>query len=257
MDTHSPYFVPAETAAIEGKNRHRLASDSRRLALERPDAVSERAVESVCRLYDAACAELCEQVLGYVDRLVEHGQYDPDRDVLAFTADHGECLDPDRGMIGHVPPASWESLVHVPLVVARPDWPAEDVSAQTSLIDLPRMLKAPVGEGQPPTAFAREYALTVAGSLAEAGTVRGVRHEDGDKLFGRRTEDGVDVVQTTYEAGEPGTETVVDTWEGDETVRGAPTDLTNRLKARGGAVENGSYTPEFDESQLRSLGYLE
>ena len=257
MDTHSPYHVPRGAESTDVSGRYRTAATSRRIALERPEAVSKEDLASVSRLYRTACSELGDSVVDFVEQLIEDGQYRPETDILAVTADHGECLDTDRGMVGHVPPASWESLVHVPLVVARPDWPETEVAEQVSLVDLPAMLGADIGETRAPATFSREYAVTVAGSLTDVGTVRGVRRDNGTKLFGRRTDQGVDVVQTMYDVGDPSAETVVSTWSGDDTAAGAPTDLTDRLRDMGGVVEHGSYLPGFDEEQLRSLGYLE
>lgn len=257
MDTHSPYYLPSdETEADLG--RHRTAAKSRSVALAGASAADPDDIAAVSRLYRAACDRFGEAVVEFVARLRERGYYDPDRDVLAVTADHGECLDPDRGMLGHVPPASWESLVHVPLVVARPDWPATAVTDQVSLIDLPRMLRPGVSDAPRPTAFTREYAFTVAGVLGDTGTVRGVRRSDGEKLFGRRTDAGTDVVHTRYESGHPAEETRQNQWmAGDEPIDDAPADLAERLARRGGAVDGASYLPDFDESRLRALGYLE
>lgn len=257
MDTHSPYHVSRDGDAIDGADRHRTAARSRSVAVGGASAADPADVASVSRLYRAACEDLGGAITDFVDRLRERGLYDPDRDVLAVTSDHGECLDPDRGVLGHLPPASWESLIHVPLVVARPDWPETTVTRQVSLVDLPGMLRPAVGDAPAPVEFAREYAVTVAGTLGDVGTLRGIRRADGHKLFGRRTEAGTDAVYTRYDAGTPATETVVERWDDDIPTADVPEELVERAVDRGGVVDGASYVSGLDESHLRALGYVE
>ena len=258
MDTHSPYYVPTDDGAAGALDPDRAAAMSRSLTIGDAADVSPSEVETVARLYRRACEHLSESVVEFVRELRERGLYRPDRDVLAVTADHGECLDPERGVFGHLPPASWESLVHVPLVVARPDWPESTVDEQVSLVDLPDMLRPVPGEAAPPTAFGREYVETVAGTLTAAGVVRGVRRADGEKLFGRRTADGTDVVHARYEVGDTAAETVVGEPHGEgATATGVPEGLLERAAAAGGLVGNEQYLSGLDESHLRALGYVE
>ncbi len=256
MDTHSPYHVP-RPGGVGDVDRYRTAAKSRSVALGSAVEAAPGDVAAVSRLYRAACEELGESIVDFVDRLRSRGLYDPGRDVLVMTADHGECLDPRRGLVGHTPPASWESLIHVPLVVARPDWTSTTVTGQVSLVDLPRMIRTAVGEAPAPAEFTREYTVTVAGTLGDAGIVRGIRRADGEKLFGRRTENGTDVVYTHYDVGCPGSETVVGRWDEETSAVDAPEDLRRRATNRGGVVDDGSSLPGVDESHLRALGYLE
>ncbi|ELZ48501.1 arylsulfatase [Halorubrum californiense DSM 19288] len=258
MDTHSPYYVPNDGEATEGFDPDRTAAMSRSLTLGDAADVDRTEAETVARLYRRACDHLGGSVVEFVDELRERGLYRADRDVLAVTADHGECLDPERGVFGHLPPASWESLVHVPLVVARPDWPASTVDEQVSLVALPDMLRPDPGTAAPPTDFGREYVETVAGTLTAAGVVRGVRRADGEKLFGRRTADGTDVVHTRYEVGDPAAETVVEEPYGEgEAATGVPEGLLERAADAGGLVGDEQYLSGVDESHLRALGYVE
>jgi arylsulfatase A-like enzyme len=259
MDAHSPYWPPPVDGRDPDPGAYRTSALSRSLAVRGADAVDPGDLRDVRDLYGRTCDALGTAVERFVARLREAGQYDPAADVLAVTADHGECLDPERGVIGHVPPASWESLVHVPLLVARPDWPGTAVDGQVSLVDLPRLLDVGGGSTPDPPAFAREHAFTVARTLGESSLVRGVRSADGEKLFGRRTGEGVDVVRTAFEVGDPGTEEVVETYspDGDGRGPGEADPLVAALARRGGPVGDADDHRRYDESQLRALGYLE
>ncbi|WP_096393150.1 sulfatase-like hydrolase/transferase [Halorubrum trapanicum] len=258
MDTHSPYYVPSDGEAAGTLDSDRAAAMSRSLTIGDAADVDRDEAETVARLYRRACEHLGGSVVEFVSELRERGLYRPDRDVLAVTADHGECLDPGRGVFGHLPPASWESLVRVPLVVARPDWPESTVDEQVSLVDLPGMLRPEPGAAAPPTAFGREYVETVAGTLTAEGVVRGVRRADGEKLFGRRTADGTDVVHARYEVGDPAAETVVGDPYGDgAAATGVPEGLLERAAEAGGLVGDEQYLSGLDESHLRALGYVE
>lgn len=258
MDTHSPYYVPSDHEVTTELDRHQAAAMSRSVGIGDTTATDPDAVETITRLYRAASEYLGDSIIEFIDEIREQGLYRPDRDVLAVTADHGECLDPKRGMFGHLPPASWESLIHVPLVVARPDWPETTVDEQVSLIDLPEMLRTAVGEAVSPSGFGREYVATVAGTLTAAGIVRGIRRGDGEKLFGRRTADGTDVVHTHYEVGDPAAETVRERRHSEAPLAPSmPTDLVDQAAELGGLVGENQYLSGIDESQLRALGYLE
>jgi hypothetical protein len=133
------------------------------------------------------------------------------------------------------------------------------VDGQVSLVDLPRLLDVGGGSTPDPPAFAREHAFTVARTLGESSLVRGVRSADGEKLFGRRTGEGVDVVRTAFEVGDPGTEEVVETYspDGDGRGPGGADPLVAALARRGGPVGDADDHRRYDESQLRALGYLE
>jgi arylsulfatase A-like enzyme len=267
MDTHSPYWPPTpETNHDFGD--YRTAARSRGVALRN----AGDGLAPIRDLYRRTCRSLCEVLTSFVRRLETDGLFDPTADVLAVTADHGECLDPDRGVIGHVPAASWESMIHVPLLVARPDWPETTVDGQVSLVDLPWMLRVGVRESasegparefgsgaagaQDPSSFLREYAFTVARTLGASQYVRGVRSAEGRKLFARRTPTGIDVVDTAFEAGDPSGEEVLNMRDPDDDA-GGPGALEAILARRGGPTGATRNHQEYDESRLRALGYLE
>ena len=264
MDTHTPYWPP--TDATPGAGDYRTSARSRSLAVRAADGVEPADLDPVRALYGRSCDALGAAIERFVARLRDRGHYDPDRDVLAVTADHGENFDPGRGLIGHVPAASWESLVRVPLVVARPDWPVSVVADQVSLIDLPRMLTVPAtaaaDESGPPSApspssFAREHAFTVARTLGATDLVRGVRRDDGEKLFGRRTADGIDALRTVAPSDDPAAERVRERRAADAAPRPDPESLSAVLAARGGPAGEARDAERYDEAQLRALGYLE
>ena len=264
MDTHTPYWPPTDATPEPGD--YRTSARSRSLAVRGADAVEPADLDPVRALYGRSCDALGTAVERFVARLRDSGRYDPDRDVLALTADHGENFDPGRGLIGHVPAASWESLVRVPLVVARPDWPASVVADQVSLIDLPRMLAVPAtaaadesGPASPPSpsSFAREHAFTVAKTLGATDLVRGVRRDDGEKLFGRRTADGIDALRTVAPSDDPAAERVRERRPADAAPRPDPESLSAMLAARGGPAGEARDTRRYDDAQLRALGYLE
>jgi arylsulfatase A-like enzyme len=257
MDTHSPYWPPPVDGADPDPGAYRTSARSRSLAIRGAEHVTPADLADVRGLYDRACDALGTAVERFVAGLREEGAYDPARDVLAVTADHGECLDPERGMVGHVPAASWESLVRVPLLVARPEWPEERVEGQVSLVDLPRLLDVE-GSTPEPSSFTREHAFTVARTLGESSLVRGVRRADGEKLFGRRTTRGVDVVRTQFAVDDPDGEEVVETFPlGDWPGRSDADALAATLARRGGPAGEAGDHRRYDESQLRALGYLE
>ncbi|MFC7323496.1 sulfatase-like hydrolase/transferase [Halorubrum rutilum] len=268
MDTHTPYWPPTDAPPEPGD--YRTSARSRSLAVRGVDAVDPADLGPIRALYDRSCDALGAAVERFVARLRDRGHYDPDRDVLALTADHGENFEPDRGLIGHVPAASWESLVRVPLVVARPDWPASVVADQVSLIDLPRMLAVPAtaataaaadGPGPAtapsPPSFAREHAFTVARTLGATDLVHGVRRDDGEKLFGRRTADGIDALRTVAPSDDPAAERVRERRPPDAAPRPDPESLSAVLAARGGPAGEARDAERYDEAQLRALGYLE
>ncbi len=65
-----------------------------------------------------------------------------DNTYVVFTSDHGELF--ERGIHGHVTPTMYESLIHVPLIISKPNQQEqEDIYTPTSCIDLlPTLLHA-------------------------------------------------------------------------------------------------------------------
>lgn len=84
---------------------------------------------------------------------------------LAFTSDHGQMF--ERGIHGHITPALFQPLQHIPLLISRPGQrQREDVHARTSTVDLlPSLLHA---TGHPAPAWSEGRLLPGLGGTADA-----------------------------------------------------------------------------------------
>lgn len=288
MDTHHPYEPPAdrfESLSLDGDHTRTELGELTRTAASNGRLPEPASLRDVRAAYRACCDQLAEDLLEFIDSLIRSGHFVPGRDVFVLTADHGEILSPsEHGMIGHTPPAFWEELIHVPLVLARPNWRQETVDRQVSLVDLvPTILDAvgvtPSGTldgtaGSDPRALSRDVALSVSQPYVGDGsqrTYRSARSADGWKLFGlshqtdqpdetvltRRDDDGEHVLWRGPVAESP-LEAL------SEEARQAHRRLRSVLDERGGPVEVAADTestaetsPEEMEDHLRDLGYLE
>ncbi|MFA9416361.1 sulfatase-like hydrolase/transferase [Natrinema sp. HArc-T2] len=275
MDPHHPYEPPqeyvAEIEAETGFSRSELGNLSRRHIKSGGEDVTEEELAAIRAVYDASCEYLFDEVDAFVRDLVERGAFDPDEDVFVFTADHGEALNPEKhGMMGHVPPAFWEEIVNVPLVVSHPDWSPGHVDEQVSLIDLvPTVLDAAgvdvpeTTEGEAavdPLELRRETALFVSEWRSDEGTAwnayRGARSESA-KLFGARLRAGDRCVATSLTDG---TETVDSdvASESDLVLSDEHEPLLAAVRERGGAVSgSGDEVDAGVEDHLRNLGYVD
>lgn len=220
MDTHHPFEPPEEYLQRkqfnEERSRTELADLSQQIVkAERLSDIKEAEIQDVRTAYEAAAEYLSDELVSFIDALQAGGHYDPDRDVLVFTADHGESFgSPDQQMLGHTPtPAFWEDLVRVPLLVSAPQWSSGRVDEQVSLIDLMPTLLGLAGLEIPetvagnaaerPEGLARENAYFSAvyvptmDEMEETDetdsymkTYHGVRAETGWKLFADRIKTG-------------------------------------------------------------------
>jgi arylsulfatase A-like enzyme len=220
--------------------------------------------------FDACCEYTEEELARFIEELQQRGYYDPEVDVLIITADHGEVLDKaNHQMLGHVPPVFWEDIVRVPLIIGHPQWPQNSYSDQVSLLDLKRIILDTTGinsEYLSPDDLTRTIAPFVSEweELHEDSitTYRGVRRDDGKKLFGAKlnqndslvTTDGFDGTTERVITNIPFEKTGEDLldWENE---------LLGELSAFGDAIEFDS-TPsqvrnEVDKQHLKNLGYLE
>jgi hypothetical protein len=186
------------------------------------------------------------------------------------TADHGEVLDKSKyGMLGHVPPAFWEEIIRVPLIIGHPDWDADTVDEQVSLLDLKQIVLDSVGLTDKKL-VPRDVARSVTPVIAEweelddgsITTYRGVRRDDGRKLFGAKR-DGVNTLVAT-KMGSNGSETVVFEGTPDVSTEELPEwgqELRRELSSFGDAVDPDStpenVTVEVDKQHLKNLGYVE
>ncbi len=284
MDPHHPYEPPAEYLDAESFNgdwtRSELGQFTRNAIKSNGEGLSQAEVADVATAYRAACEYLRDELTEFVSTLVSDGHFDLERDVFVLTADHGECLNPDQyEMMGHVPPAFWEEIAHVPLAISRPDWTRGQVDEQVSLIDLlPTILDAvdvPVPESaegrrcSTPSEMEREFATVVSqwhdSETGAIHTYRGVRGSDGTKLFGSHQRGTDKVVLSHYEAGRLTSETAeyvstdgVGPSSGD--LEDSWNTLATKLQDREALIETGETkigATEVDEEHLRNLGYME
>lgn len=287
MDTHHPYQPPttylADRSLNGDRSRSELGQFTRDVVKRNGAGATDDALEDVVTAYDACCEYLADETVAFVERLLERGHFDPERDVLVFTADHGECLTPEPyGMMGHLPAAFWEDIVHVPLLIARPDWSRETVDDQVSLIDLlPTVLSAlgaPIPDGvsgraaSRPAEMGREYAYGLSEPYSPDGdgyTYRSVREESGRKLFGADRFDRNEVIVTGFSPKAVSSERIrhaTTDWE-SATDRGDSEDWVELLGALDGIgppveprdrdAETTARGSEALERHLHDLGYID
>lgn len=209
MDTHHPFEPPNEyldtTEFSQGWTRNEIGEFSREAIREDAEGLSEADIADIKVAYRASCRYLGDQILEFVTELIEREHFDPDRDVLCLTSDHGEAFSPEKhGMFGHA--SFFEEIVRVPLVISRPDWDSGTVDKQVSLIDLMPTLMDTVDIPVPetfegrvcdtPEDMQREYAYFIDRRQVR----RGIRGE-GKKLFGHRlATDEFEIVLTEVES---------------------------------------------------------
>ncbi|MFC4451023.1 sulfatase-like hydrolase/transferase [Halorussus aquaticus] len=276
MDAHHPYEPPVEYVrdVVEetGFSRSELGKISRERIKTNGEDVTDAELDAIRSVFDASCRYLYDEVAELIADLVDCGAYRPSTDVLVFTADHGEALDPQKHrMMGHVPPAFWEDVVNVPLVVSVPKWSRDRVDRQVSLIDLvPTILRAvdidpPESvEGRPaerPEDMVRETTTFVSEWRSDDGDAwrryRGVRTEDA-KVFGARLgDDDVCVSTVLDDSGE--TLSTISERQPSADLTDAHQKLLAEIEPRGGLLSEGT-DKDFDadvEDHLRNLGYVE
>lgn len=277
MDTHHPYEPPSEYLQRfpfnESWTRGELSHFTRQVIKNDGADATERELEDVRTAYEACCDYTKTELVEFVTRLLDEHHFVPGEDVLVITADHGECLFPERfEMMGHVPPTFWEDIVNVPLVISHPDWDAKTVDDQVSLIDvMPTVLDAvdvdipETVEGTPratPEEMVVEYARFASQWGDENQIYRGVRSADGWKAFGANLNDEKRLI-LTHGTGDD-EEIRFRGREGDRP-DGADAEKWNELEAaissRGTFLENpsqdsGEVNNELEE-HLRDLGYVE
>ncbi|WP_265112455.1 sulfatase-like hydrolase/transferase [Halosolutus halophilus] len=211
MDVHHPFEPPADYLESRSLNTDRSPSElaelsSQAIIQNRGEGTTDEDIEDIVQAYRAACEYLRDQLVSFIETLIDRNHYVPGHDIIVLTADHGEGFDRDRhGMLGHTPtPSFWDDLVHVPLVVSLPDWEPGTVDCQVSQIDLmPTVLQAagaPVPSSVDGTAAARPTDLcrdhvffTATGPYR---TYHGVRSRSGWKLFSDRISDSESVELT-------------------------------------------------------------
>ncbi len=283
MDTHHPFEPPQEYMEQfefnEKRSRSELGEFTRKACKSNGEGLLQAELEDVDTAYDACCAYLHDEMTRFIDELVEKSHFDPDEDILVLTSDHGQCLDREKGVLGHTPPAFWEEIMNVPLAISRPDWGAGTVDGQVNLIDMmPTVLDA-VGapipddiDGEPssdpkelPVSHTTFVSQWLSPGDGEIQTYRGVRSEDGWKLFGRQIDGEDEVVLTKYDVDDPENEELIYKSRGTTGPRSGEAaerwdDLLEAVEAHGPALEIGDDAVETStevREHLKSLGYVE
>lgn len=278
MDAHHPFEPPAEYLAEESLNTARSRSEvgklSRDVVRANGEGFSRDEIADVAAAYRACCAYLQDELSRFINELLDRGHFDPAVDVLVVTADHGECLNPDKeGVIGHLPTAFWEEIVRVPLLISHPEWDGATVDGQVSLIDvMPTILDAvdlPVPESaegkarKTPEEMVAESVLAVSQPPTGTTTYRALRHASGWKLFGMDAKPENKIVLSRYETDDPAKEKVVYSTTNED----RPTDptaveqwdsLMDQLRVRGPPIEeNARVFSNVSKGHLRDLGYID
>ncbi|SDD47849.1 Arylsulfatase A [Natrinema hispanicum] len=211
MDVHHPFEPPTEYLETRSLHTDRTSSElaelsSQAIIQNRGKGMTDEDIDDIEQAYLAACEHLRDQLVSFIETLIDRDHYVPGHDVIVLTADHGEGFDRDRhGMLGHTPtPAFWDDLVHVPLVVGHPEWEEGTIDCQVSQIDLvPTILRAvdvsvpPSVDGQAtalPTELCREHVYFTA--TGPYRTYHGIRSNTGWKLFSDRISDSESIELT-------------------------------------------------------------
>jgi len=293
MDVHHPFEPPSEY--LEARSLHTDRSPSELAELSSQAIIENRGgettdadIEDIEQAYLAACEYLRDQLMSFVDALVDREHYVPGHDLLVLTADHGEGFDRAlHGMLGHTPtPAFWDDLVRVPLVVGHPEWDTGTVDSQVSQIDIvPTVLEAV--DVQPPACSEGTAASTPADLHREHvyftatgpyRTYHGVRNESGWKLFADRISDAESIEMTGMDEekdrervlltrANSGDESIRFERELDATSRPSDTDVRERwldlhseIREQKGEITTRRFDASLSaetEEQLRQLGYVD
>lgn len=279
MDVHHPYEPPQRylnnETFHERRSRPELGQFTRDVIKSNGEGYTTNDVEDVAAAYRASCQYIADELEAFIGTLRSQGHYNPDRDILVITADHGECLTPHQfGMLGHVPPAFFEEIIHVPLAIAHPDWERDVTDDQVSLIDLmPTLLHAaglPIPNSvkgksaETPADLHREQAMSVSNPFSVEGPshiYRSLRDETGVKVFGAERYPEDEVLLTRFK----------DRSANEEEIHYASTDetpptnsdaddwhrLTKEIYKRGQPIEITGQDSVVNKEHLRDLGYLE
>lgn len=111
-----------------------------------PGDMSQRELNRFRRQYDEFLAYSDHHFGRLLDYLESSGRLDDT--IVVFTSDHGQLF--ERGIHGHVTPALYQGLVHVPLLISLPgQQQRHDVHAPTGCVDLIPTLLHLTGQSVP------------------------------------------------------------------------------------------------------------
>ncbi|USZ71472.1 sulfatase-like hydrolase/transferase [Natronosalvus halobius] len=276
MDTHHPYQPPEKylnaQSFHEYRSQSKLGEFTRNAIKSNGESLTDEELEDLKASYRACCDYIRDELTNFITTVKDRGYFNPGKDIVVITADHGEILDRERyGMLGHVPPAFWDDIVRVPFIVGCPQWPNSTDDNLVSLIDLKHILTNISGiRGETslwPSDISRDHVFMVSeweepenGSIT---TFQGVRAKTGEKCFGLRRFDEDRIVYTDINDLE---EKVMETHDLDDCIEernltSIHTDLYSEIRERGDVVKyqsgNRSIGYKANEDHLRDLGYLD
>lgn len=261
MDTHHPYEPPADYLSARGINQSRseVGKLSRDLVKANREGYSESDLELVRNAYQASVDYLHDELIHFVKSLVEESQFNPDKDILVFTADHGEYLrSGDVQTTGHYPSAYWEDIVHIPLLISAPGLPTSEIADQASLIGLvPTVEKLANGESCTPDDLKTNLCKFV--SKSNSKYYSGFRTESGLKAFGWSSGNGDwKTISKVTEEGEVILQTKPEEEEFDTDMIDVPNDVRELIRDHGPFIRDSTSTNRnVNKEHLRNLGYLE
>lgn len=276
MDTHHPYQPPKEYLERKSFNtrrsRNKLGEFTRQAIKSNGEGLTVREEEDVRTAYKACCEYISDELTSFVNTLEQRGYYNRNSDIIIITADHGEVLNREKyGMLGHVPPAFWDEIVHVPFVVGYPEWSQSVNNHQVSLIDLKSTLLDMLGVGagniQQPVDLQRDQVLMVSEWEEPNGgsttTFRGIRSSSGKKCFGIRQNksDHIFFTKTNNTGEKVNYRQPINESREFTNIPEEYRYFDSEIRQRGGFVEYNS-GPEkgknsIDTEHLRDLGYIE
>jgi arylsulfatase len=171
MDPHGPYQSKDGFAYYEKFRAERLWQK----AVHEPDTVTDAERERLVETY----REEVRYTDRHVGRLVDRVRAASDRPlVVVFTADHGDGFGA-HDYFSH-PHELYDELLHVPLIVSAPSWPADEtVEWSVELLDVAPTVLETADVDRPDTFEGRSLAPTV--ECAVGGTdAAGVDGAEGD-----------------------------------------------------------------------------
>ncbi|WP_176451464.1 sulfatase-like hydrolase/transferase [Halorubrum sp. Eb13] len=201
MDTHHPFEPPEEYLESREFSKKYSRSDLSSLSSDiimsnGGSEFSDGELNDIQEAYLACCEYWSDQLLLFIKTLKDRGHFDPAKDVMVITSDHGEGFDPDlHNMIGHTPtPAFWEDMVRVPLVISHPNWKQDTINQQVSMIDLMPTILSTSGIDVPNTVegYPAESPIDLVRKKVYFSAIGpdeyyfGIRSSEGWKLFSDR-----------------------------------------------------------------------
>jgi len=183
MDVHHPCFPPEEY-----RDRYNITdvtqtdvSEWYSALLREPETLSEKEIDDLETLYEAAIEYTFDQIDRIVRYLKDTGRYEDT--LIILTSDHGELFG-EYDQYGK-PERMYDELLHVPLVVVNgPDYLEKATDDLVSLLDVPPLIHDALGLDVPD-----EYEGRVPGKDESREYIMAEHEVEGDVIVGARSED--------------------------------------------------------------------